>query len=148
MQNWCSRIIYWMHECPWIIKAIRETELQLLQTLVGWHLQRTPTQESEDWILIPTVALRTQGLNCAPSSTSPLQVSISVMLNMSQFPSKTKVKSVSFTTKQVWNMLGHLCYSHSPQKTLRELALEHAEMMTLCPHTSAGWKGFWKLFAK
>ena len=69
-----------MHECPWIIKAIRETGLQLLQTLIGWHLQRTPIQESEDWILIPTVALRTQALTGLPPL---LQVIISVTLNMS-----------------------------------------------------------------
>ena len=71
----------------------------------------------------------------------------SVLLCLNFLP-KQKYKSVSFTTKQIWNMLSHLSYSHSSQKTLRELALEHAKMMTLCPHTSAGWKEFWKLFAK
>ena len=140
-----------MHECPWIIKeAIRETGLQLLQTLVGWHLQRTPIQETEDWILIPTVALRTQGLSCAPSSTSPLQVSIPVTLTMSYYVSisfQNKSKSMSFTTKQVWNMLGHFPYSRSPQKTLR-ISTGMCPDDDTSPHTSAGIKEFWKLFAK
>ena len=44
-------------------------------------------------------------------------------------------------------MLGHFPYSRSPQKTLRISTGMWPDDDTF-PHTSAGRKEFWKLFAK
>ena len=77
-------------KCLWIIKeALRETELQILLTLASWHLWRTPVQDSS--LSSGPEDPRSQ---LWPHSTSPLQFSISITLNISrsQFPSKTKVQ--------------------------------------------------------